>query len=142
MAIGKHETKKSTAANALSEAFGEFQSLAEEMADWADKIEERFSQTEKYERVRAAQETLEQLQEPECPAKLKDVEIEYTQGLPKSKRSGLSRADRCSNATIILDVLIEICAEAEDDDELSSFADELENAKSEAEGVEFPSMFG
>lgn len=133
--------------DAASEAFGELQSLAEEMGSWRDGLEEKFSHTEKYERVSSAADALEQLSEPEVPEELTDIKVEFVR-LPQRRR-GYSRADRCGQAVYVLDTCVQALQEYVDDDknkdkvdEAQNLIDELERLKDEAEGVEFPGMYG
>ena len=140
--------RKMSIADAVSEAFDEISSLAEEMRSWADNMEEKFSSTEKYSQVSEAADTLENAQEPnDYPAFAQSQQIEFSD-LPSRKR-GYSRSDRCGQACYILqacaDELDERIEELGDGDEsvtLSEFRDELTNVKDEVEGVEFPGMFG
>lgn len=135
-------------AEGVSEAYGEIQSLAEEMRGWADNMEEKLSHTEKYERVSECADTLEQYTDEPDMDDLPDMEITI-QDL-KPKRRGYSRADRLSQALAIFDLAISACEDFEADDENSdedkekveSLRDELENAKGDLEGVEFPGMYG
>jgi hypothetical protein len=151
MAKKQQPMRKMSIADAVSEAHGELQGLAEEMRSWADNLEEKFSSTDKYARVSEAADTLEGFEEPQCPEWASTVEVEFMDLPPK--RRGYSRADRCGQACYILDQCIQECQEmaektGEDEaastkrDEAEQLADNLENMKSEAEGVEFPGMYG
>lgn len=153
--------RKMTVADAISEAFNELQSLGEEMRSWADNIEEKFSQTDRYQRISDAADTLESLEEPPfdgdgIAAKyvariiraLPEVEIYKLIG--RSKRRGPSRADRCSHACGTIEQCMSIIEEnindlGDDNDHkyaLESLRDDLKRLKDDAEGVEFPGMFG
>ncbi len=153
MAKKQQPMRKMSIADAVSEAHGELQGLAEEMRSWAFNLEEKFSSTDKYARVSEAADTLEGLEEPQCPEWAATVEVEFME-LPQRKK-GYSRADRCGQACYILDQCIQVCQElalaneidagektSEEKDEAEQLADDLENMKSEAEGVEFPGMYG
>lgn len=133
----------------ISEAFSEVQQLAEEMRNWADNMEEKFSTTQKYEDVNNAADTLEGLDEPTTDiTALNDHKLSWQD--PKPRRRGYSRADRCGQACAMLqsaeDKLREIVEEVPEDDPqhdaAAGLADEVQNAISELEGVEFPGMFG
>ena len=136
-------------ADAVSEAFGEFQSLGEEMRSWADSMEEKFSSTDKYSRVSETADILESCNEPDHPQHAQDTVITVID--PPAKKRGYSRADRCSQACMLLDYAMEaletkIEALGENDttakDELESYRDEIDEAKSNAEGADFPGMYG
>lgn len=138
---------QSTIADALSSAFGEFESLGEEMRSWADSIEEKLSHTEKYSRVSECADSLEQFSEPTYDDSLGSVKVEYPQYEGKSARKGLSRADRCSNACLALDACISVLDELiENDPQLKDSAENLrsdiDDIKGDAEGLEFPGMYG
>lgn len=140
MAKTSKELKQSIA-ETISMAFGEFETLGQEMADWGDNIEEKFSTTEKYERIREAQELLEGLSEPDVPDSLGKIEVT----VPQIMKRRPSRADRLSNACIALDVVmdaLEAVEGADNKDDAEALRAELDNEKSNAEGVEFPGMFG
>lgn len=131
--------------DALSEAFGEFSSLAEEMRSWADGMEEKFSSTDRYARVSEAADTLENHTDaPDVAECLEDIKVSVQDLAPRKR--GYSRADRCGQACYILDLCInaldEIEGEGERKDEAESLRDEIDNVKSECEGVEFPGMYG
>ncbi len=150
MSAKKKEPRKVSLADAVSEAFGEIESLAEEMRSWADNLEEKFSNTSKYETVSETADQLESVSEPSLPDELPDLTVEYVD-LPPRKR-GYSRADRCGQANYILQVccdLLDSEIEAHEKDEvdeprdsLEALRDELESAKSETECCEFPGMYG
>lgn len=138
-------------ADAVSEAFGDFSGLGEEMRSWADSMEEKLSHTEKYDRVNTTADTLENFSEPEHPDWANNTKIKIMD-LPRRKRP-YSRADRNGQACYILDTAIEACenrleelgngdnAKAEAD-AVESYRDDLQNVKDEAEGVDFPGMYG
>jgi hypothetical protein len=133
-------------ADAVSETFGEFQGLGEEMRSWADAMEEKFSATDKFSRVSEAADTLENINEASVDDSLKDLKVSFTEMSKKRP----SRPDRCGHACYILDECIQVLDEIIDDekadqslkDDASSLRDDLDNAKSEAECVEFPGMYG
>ena len=134
--------------DAVSEAYSEFQSLAEEMRDWANNMEEHFSQTDKYSRVSEAADALEDLQEPDVPESVADIPVTIQD--PKPQKGGYSRSFRCSQAgSILMDciaALEEVKNEEGVSDEKSDDADqlmsELEQHQGDSESVDFPGMFG
>lgn len=137
--------RKMPVGDAISEAFGELTGLGEEMRSWADSLEEKFSSTEKYERVTEAADALENLSEPDIPDSVKNLEVTFVD--PPQRRRGYSRADRCAQACYILEQCIGVLDEfvGEDDEKLADaieLKDAIEQAKDEAEGVEFPGMYG
>jgi len=141
--------------------------LASELREWADNMEERMSHTEKYEQVSEAADALENVSfDIEVPDCLEGVEVEYASHSPYGRR-GPSRPMRRDN---IVEALRAAQSKAESvqqekedekqgmvedddasegglerlDDEieaLQQFYDELEDAISELESVEFPGMY-
>jgi hypothetical protein len=144
--------RKMPLADAISEAFAEFESLATEMRDWADNLEEKFSATTKYETVSASADTLEQYSEPGIPDDLPTIEVEFVDQPPRKR--GYSCADRCGQACYILDQCIAVLEEKINElsdlegdatdprDSCEQLRDEIENAKGDCESVEFPGMYG
>lgn len=126
----------------VDEAFSEFEGLAEEMRSWSDNMEEKLSHTEKYERVSEAADTLENINRPDVGEKLTDIEVKYMSVNPRKLNS---RAARRDNATYLLGLASDALNDAvEGDDEIGAgdLASELDQAKEEADGVEFPGMYG
>lgn len=82
MAKGKHIKVDTTVENALSLAGSEIGDLWNEMNDWRDSMEDKFSSTEKYERVSEAADTLENSElESRCEA-LAEAIRELSEGKP------------------------------------------------------------
>jgi hypothetical protein len=138
----KYETRKVKLIDAVEEAMTDLEDLRDEMSDWAGNMEEKFSHTEKYERVLEAADALEQIQRPDVPDHLADSEIEIAQVLPRSKSKGLSRNDRRFNAISIIESVMEHLDQLENDSDAQTLRDELDQITSEADGVEFPGMYG
>jgi len=146
--------RKASLGDAISEAFSEFTSLAEEMRAWEENIQEKFSETGKYADVSDAADALEALDgvvdEGAIHEKLTSVEVEW-QDMPQRKR-GYSRADRCSHACMILDQCVfaldeiteskEMESDAEIIDAAETLKDEIQQARDDAEAITFPGMFG
>lgn len=142
--------RKHELADAVSEAYSEVQALRDEMSEWRDNIEEKFSQTSKFEMIDEAVNILDNYadNEPDVPESLKKIEVVYHQMLPRSRRKGLSRSARRDNATMILqavwdklDDLVSNQGTIPQDDAESLMTD-IETAKDEIDAVEFPGMFG
>lgn len=140
-----------TVADAVSEAFGEFMSLGEEMRTWAENLEEKFSATDKYSRISEAADNLENLSEVEAIKWATNTTMEVVD--PPMRKRAYSRPDRCSHACNLLDDAINACENRLDDlkegddakaeaDEVESYRNELIDAKDEAEAIEFPGMYG
>lgn len=178
---------KTTVSDAVSSAFGEFQSLRDEMNDWADSMEEKFSQTSRYEAIREAADNLDSFadEETDVPEIIGAEEITVSEQVNRRKNKGPSRAVRKDNAVAALQAAVDLAEEklsdleaekdsAEEEKEdlesedaldaderkklegivgrleeieaessaIEEMKDELENVIGEAEGIEFPGMYG
>ena len=157
MSSYKTVMRETTVAAAIADAFDEIENLASEMGDWRDNLEEKFSSTDKYERVSEAASTLEYISRPsdDVTEAIGEIKIQYCESVPKAKARAPSRATRAANVVQMLNAAIEAIrdeleklrdgdADTMDDDYmmLDSIADDIENSVSEIEGVEFPGAFG
>jgi hypothetical protein len=136
----------------IEDAYSVFEELASELRDWHDNLPESFQQGDKGSQLEDASSMLENLRSPDLPeflTKLEDTDKRSrTLHLPMLDVN--SRADRCSDACSMLgsaieglNKLVEGFGESQDEDrqDLQAVIDQLENDKSEAEGVEFPGMY-
>jgi hypothetical protein len=142
----------------VSDALSEMQSLRDEMTEWKDNMEERLSNTPKYEEVSECVDSLEQFcdNEPTIPVAVPEgltVELTWDEKKGKSRQS---RNDRMSSAVMDIQRVAEHVREFVDDhgedhacwddegpsyDDWDQYATELEDLISEAEGVSFPGMY-
>jgi hypothetical protein len=136
-------TFTSTVADLVDSAFSTFDDLAGELSDWYDNLPEAFQSGEKGSSLEDAKGILESLSHPNVEGPTGAIEVCY---LPlqdvKSRASRLNDAVGCLQA--VVDAL-DACkddAGRDDQEEIKNLLDELENAISEAEGVEFPGMYG
>lgn len=144
--------QKTTVSGAISDAYSELQSLRDEMSETADNMQEKMSQTSKYQAVEEARDALDGFcdNEPDVPDGVSVLEVTYIEMVNRRKGRGPSRNTRCSNAVSLLEgVITAINAHAEDledgDDlkgEIETLADDLQEAVDSAGGVEFPGMYG
>lgn len=147
---------KATIAGAIGNAISEVENLRDEMTEWKDNLEEKFSATEKYERVSEAADALEDvcntsLEIPELPKGMLD-EVTWN----TYKKSKKSRRDRAGDAQLALQAAIEHVnnfIDEHDDDEDECYKDSslddwkllvetLEEVNDNLDGVEFPGAFG
>lgn len=160
------KTVKNTVADAVSCAFADLQELGSECREVVDNMPESLQQGARGEALGSAADALECINEPDdVPACVADKQIE---GPALKKRP--SRAARRDHATAWLEIAKTACeekiaeleesAEGEqlddcqqadrpveseaqaDIDALQALVDEINNAISEAEGCEFPGMYG
>lgn len=132
-------------ADAISGAFSEFQSLRDEMGDWAGNMEgANMEHLPKYDEVSEARDALEQFcdNEPDVPEAFKEVKIDITENHRKKQ----SRSDRHDTAIQWLYKAVEWLeddevTEGEHSDEAETLRDELQQVIDEAEGVSFPGMY-
>lgn len=140
--------RKMSVESAISEAFSELEELGNEMREWSDNLQDNFSGTAKAEAVGDAADTLEGLSVPDVAGSVADIEVTITDLKPRKKP--YSRAARRDQAVYILESCVQALTEFRDDESISEdvaataddLTGELENAKDEAEGIEFPGMYG
>ena len=125
----------STVADLVDGAFATLEDLAGEVGDWYDNLPEGLQSGDKGSALDDARNTLESLSQPDVNEHLGALEVYYE---PVDEiRSRASRRDEAINR---LQVVVDVLADT-DDAEAKELNDELENAISEAEGVEFPGMY-
>jgi len=150
MAKIKFTRVKSTVADAVGEAWAELESLKDEFREMHDNCNEGLQQTQKMQTVDETASTLENMSEPEVPDWLCPTEVTIQRWANARKGRGLSRADRCGQACDIIDsVVTELESEAKVDgvdqdkkEAVEALRDALEEIRNEAEGLEFPGMYG
>lgn len=144
------------AESAFESAKSSIEDLGNELRDWHNNLPEGLNSGSKADEIEEAASALEGINWPDFPECANGVTLVY---LPEMDQS--SRPKRCADATGLLDAvhsaLDNYIGELEDKlegstdeaekelistdiENIRSFMDELENAKSEAEGVSFPSM--
>jgi DNA repair exonuclease SbcCD ATPase subunit len=165
----KTEPKTASLVDAISDAYSEISSLAEEMESWRDGLEEKLSHTSKYDQVSEAYDLLSQhADEPDCDNTLfGTMQVHFVETSNKNKKRSVSRATRLDNAINRLNACIEVLEarkdeleEAKNEEEIKDDAEALEEVDSELDeineliyvleqtvseldgGVEFPGMFG
>ena len=126
----------STVAELVGSAFGDLENLASEVGDWYENLPEGFQNGDKGSVLDDTRGTLESLSEPDVPNAVAKKEVYY---LPLLHLS--SRAARRDDAIGRLQAVVDEFDSDEGDSDIRQFIDELENAISEAEGVEFPGMY-
>lgn len=152
-------TVTSTVLGAIEGAFAELSSLKDECESWKDSLEEKFSGTDKYNTLEATVSALEFADDvPDLPEECGNFGISYVENQSRN----LSRAKRRDNATSALSAAIDgirewaserrEAADVADEDEADEIeteateaeeaADTLEGQKDEADGAEFPGMYG
>lgn len=147
---------KSTIAGCISDGYGMLTTLRDEAQEIIDNAPEGLQQTD---RISTFEETVNQLDgcdsEPDLPEYIREVEVTYTEDHRKSKSH--SRSTQCSEACEIVRAGLEAMESWIDDNEEAAKSDqdledkleEVRNVISEindfvdnAEGTEWPGMFG
>ena len=126
----------STVADLVGSAFGDLENLASEVGDWYDNLPEGLQSSDKGSVLDDARGTLESLSEPDLPEAVATKEVYYLPLLDAG-----SRAARRDDAIGRLQAVVDAPDPDNPDSEIRELARELENAISEAEGVEFPGMY-
>jgi cytochrome P450 len=129
-------------ADAVSYAYGELESLAEECREVVDNAEGGLANTQRIQTLDETASTLEGITEPDVEEEVGKLEIKFHEQQPASKSKGLSRNSRRDNAVAALDAAIQHLTDAEKHDDYQDLIDDLERIKDDAESVEFPGMYG
>jgi hypothetical protein len=148
----KIKERELTITDAVSEAFGELQSLGEEMRESYDNTPESLQSSGVGEARGEAADALENISEPDVPETLGTEVFKFQErALTNKQQMRLSRAARRDNAVAVLqhvvehlEVAIADTANMNEDEiaEAESLRDDVQNIIDEAEGVEFPGMYG
>jgi hypothetical protein len=144
----KYEEIKSTIADAVSSAIGELTALAEEVREVVDNASGGLENTPRIQTLDETATALEEIEDIEIDERIGKLEISYNQEKSNRKGRGLSRASRRDNAVQIFDAVLEKLGELEpqesndNEPDYTSLINDLEVIKENAEGVEFPGMFG
>lgn len=154
MARLKFTTRNITLGEAVGEAYGELQNLRDEAQEMYDNATEGLQQTQ---RLQTMQESADALgnncdSEPELPEAVAKLPFTITDWTNTRKGRGLSRTDRCSWAVHVLEQAYELLDKMVDDttklpagvdkDAVEGARDDIENMKTDAEGTEWPGMYG
>lgn len=141
--------------SSVSDAVSALTDLGDECREIVDNAEGGLKETSRIQTFEETAGTLEGISEPDVPDCIADVAVEYGEQVPRRKARHPSRAVRCANAVALLQAASESAQQWLDDteaapedtneaerDEVQDFIDNLDNIISDAEGCEFPGMFG
>lgn len=146
----KYFLVEGTIGDAISAGFSGMQELAEEIREVVDSAEGGLAETS---RIQTLSETADELEgqnfddEPDLPDWVLVRKVSWAE----NRRKSISRSTRRDNAVNALCAAIDGIRDAavvasEDDEELEQeleqIADEIEEKKDAADGVEFPGMYG
>ena len=146
----EYTKRQTTIVNAINEALNVFQELGEEMREAFDNTPENLQQSAAGEAREAAADALESISEPSFPKELEEEQVILMERVrtekqmirrtrPERRDDAINTLDRCIEA--LQDIADNESASATARSEAGSLADELEDIKSNAEAVEFPSRF-
>lgn len=140
---------KAFISDAVSGAFSIVEELAGEMREAFDNTPESLQNSGVGEARGEAADNLENISEVDVPERFTNEEWSVTWVEYPSGKRGLSRSKRRDNAVAAMDAVIARLDEVIDDStdearvsDAETLRDDLENAKSELEAVEFPGMYG
>lgn len=132
-------------ASVVSGAFSEIEELASECRGIVENAPAGLDGTERIQTFDSTAEILESLSPPAVAEALSALRCSYTTTKPR-KRRGLSRAARCGDAIGMLQAVVDVLGDIGEEDprhaDALALTGDLEEAISEAEGAEFPGMFG
>lgn len=139
----------------VADAISELTGLGEECREIVDNAEGGLAETARIQTFDETASALEGVDEPDVPQCIDELEVRYFEQRPRRKARAASRAVRCSNAIALLQAVSEAAQQWLDDteaapedtneaerDEVRDFIDNLDNIIGDAEGCEFPGMFG
>ena len=150
MASYKYQNCTGTVSS-VEDAYSALEELGGECREIVDNAEGGLAETQRIQTFDGTAGTLENLSAPDIPECVQELAISYSEAVPTRKRMATSRARRCENAVAVLTAAVaaleewlddEANAEHDDRDEVESLKDQLESDAGEAEGCEFPGMFG
>lgn len=129
----------------ISDAFGIFEELAEEMGDWYESLPESLQSTDKASTIEETRDALYDMQAREVSDHISNMKVVYT-----PPRKVKSRSDRCNDACGMLQAVEDYLNDLDDNEELTSedrdecqsLASDLEEVRGRAEDLEFPGMYG
>lgn len=151
MARNKTVQRESTVSAVVGDAIGMIQSLTEEIQEVVDGASGTPREnTGRIQTLSDTADTLSNISEPDVPEIVGDLKVSY---MEQVSTRGLSRGSQRDNATSMLQAAVDAMREWLDEqkdpeamqdaiDEVDSAADEIDNIISDAEGVDFPGMFG
>ena len=136
-----------TIAATVGDCYSTLENLGQEFRDICDNTPDSLQSTDLYDRRDTTASTIEGMSEPDVPEWLGEVTFIWTQW-PRS--STKSRGGQCSEAAAMLQAVVDKLDELieansytkEQNDDMASLKDDLETIISEAEGCEWPGMFG
>ena len=130
----KPRTTQVTLGELVSGACSELACLGEELRSWYDSMPENLQGADKGNTLEESAGTLEGLDEPDVPGDSEGLSVTV------QTRKATSRSARRDSACEGLRAAAE--AVEEQIGELQTFHDDLESMADDAEGVEFPGMYG
>ena len=137
--------------SAVSDACSALEELGSECREIVDNASDGLKETSRIQTFDETAGTLEGISEPDVPECISDLSITYSEQISTRKGRGESRAVRCSNAVSVLQAAVEAAQEWLDDeanaehadrDDVDTFVTEVESIIGDAEGCEFPGMYG
>lgn len=135
----KNTPVKTTIAAAIEGAYEDLSALRDEAQEICDNMPESLQSSERYQTFETNSSNLEEASNvPDIPESVQDQEVEFTE---MRKKGGESRAVRCSNAAAALEAVIGALEDSADD-EVIALTGELQALADEANGLEWPGMFG
>jgi hypothetical protein len=128
----------STVGAVMADAVSDLTALGEEYREWYDNLPEGLQGSR--DDIDEAASTLENLSEPGCPQIVSDLPVKYTPLVKKKP----SRAVRGNQAVYELQCVVsalEEWLEKNENENVSSFRDEIQQVIDDTEGMEYPGMF-
>jgi hypothetical protein len=137
--------------SSITDAVSELESLAEECREIVDNSGEKLAETQRIQTFSETADTLEGISEPSIPDVISGDGISYIEMVPSRKGRGTSRSTRRDNAVNVLQAALDAAEDFLDDEEneehdersdVEMFVSEVQDIIDNAEGCEFPGMYG
>jgi len=133
---------------AIEDGYSRLAELRDECQEIVDNASDGLRETQRIQTLDETANTLSETDsEIDVPETIAELIVNYTEDRRKSKSH--SRATRCSEATELLSAAKSVAEEwllenegTNEGDEVQSFIDELDEMINNAEGCEFPGMYG
>jgi hypothetical protein len=127
---------------AVADAYSELETLGEECREVSENMPESTQSSARYTALSDSGDTLVGLEAPDVPESLSDIKITFQQYQPASRTRPLGRGLRRDNAVMALQAAVDALKSREADEDADGLSTLLDDAIQEAQGCEFPGMFG
>lgn len=129
----------------IADGVSQLEELASECREMVDNASEGLAETQRIQTFGETADALEGISEPDMPDELDtvlDTVVAFSESVPTRKGRGTSRSVQRDNAVSMLSAAVEALQDVDDNEAADELATEVQNIIDEAEGCEFPGMYG